>query len=131
MIRSFRKQDPVVDIPEISIGSDHANQWTAGSAVSRKPLRETRDSYLPHPSNFDHEKGVKVPEVEPDHAVSSAPRTAVARISNDEHVLPVDPFSFIEAEPVVDEDSVNMESHAMSPTLRTALLSFSSSADKS
>lgn len=127
MILSFRKEDPVDDIPEICIGKDESPDVTCDpKRDEKKSLRDTKDSYLPPLMCHGNDCGVTAHEASAVSESGSSAPVVVMPVIESPHALPSDPFRFIEAEPVVDDHPANLGSHAMSPTLRTALLSFSS-----
>lgn len=118
---SFRKQDPDEDIPVINIGG--IEDVLVSPTLCVKGNTQRRKGALPLPSVHD-------------------PIPVITQANLDDHVpqIPLhsepfidpgspngDPFRFIEAEPVGDHDSrIHDDHHSMSPTLRSALISCSS-----
>lgn len=118
---SFRKQDPDEDIPVINIGG--IEDVLGSPTLGAKGNTQRRKGALPLPSVHD-------------------PIPVITQADLDDHVpqIPLhcepfmhpgspdgDPFRFIEAEPVRDHDPrIHDDHHSMSPTLRSALNSCSS-----
>jgi hypothetical protein len=120
---SFRKEDPDEDIPAINIGG--VDDSPGSKRYSEEKLSSSRRaSKLPTPKghNMQGEIRSSTSPTQPP-SVSLPPMTGNSPIAADSSV---DPFRFLEAEPVDPANGLIMdENHSMSPTLRTALNSCS------
>ena len=119
-MKSFKREDPLDMIPDIAIPSRDESSHGPGSSNPRASLTlppQVADGGRRSPGLFPH--GVVTVHVE-------SPSAAAVDVALSDHES--DPFKWIKVDSVPDSPCLD-ETHSMSPTLRTALVSVTRSND--